>query len=103
MLYNGEYVNQLEIKFFWPLTEQIELDLDFTESINFNLQKIFKENQQSIGNYVLGGTGGTTGATWATARNFHLELDHVTIGLDKPVPWYRKKLYKLLGMKVIEK
>ena len=99
MLYNGEYVNQLEIQFFWPLTEQIELDLDFTESINFNLQKIFKENQQSIGNYVISGTG----ATWATARNFHLEPEHVTIGLDKPVPWYRKKLYKLLGMKVIEK
>ena len=98
MLYNGEYVNQLEIQFFWPLTEQISLDLDYTESINYTIQKM-KESHQPIGNYVISGTG----ASWATNRFFHLEPEHVTIGLDKPVPWYRKKLYKLLGMKVIEK
>lgn len=92
-------MHQLEIQFFWPLTEQIELDLDFTESINFNLQRM-KETQQSIGNYVL---SASTGSVWATDRMFHLEADRVTIGLDKPVPWYRKFLYKLLGMKVIEK
>jgi len=26
----GDNMQQLEIKFFWPLTEQIPLDLDYT-------------------------------------------------------------------------
>lgn len=92
-------MDQLEIKFFWPLTEQIELDLDFTESINFNLQRM-KETQSRLSQSIyLSQYSGT----WATNRSFHLEPDRVTIGLDKPVPWYRKMLYKLLGMKVIEK
>lgn len=26
----GNYTNQTEIQFFWPLTEQIELDLDYS-------------------------------------------------------------------------
>ena len=32
---------QIEIEFFWPLTEQISLDLDYTESdiIEFDLLK----------------------------------------------------------------
>ena len=93
-------MTQIEIQFFWPLTEQIPLDLDFTESINFILQRM-KESQQSVEinrNYVLSNSN-----TWAVNTNFHLEADRVTIGLDKPVPWYRKMLYKLLGMKVIEK
>ena len=94
-------MDQLEIKFFWPLTEQIELDLDFTESINFNLQRM-KETQSRLSQSIYLSQY-NTGATWATNRSFHLEPDHVTIGLDKPIPWYRKKLYKLLGMKVIEK
>ena len=29
-------MKQLEIEFFWPLTEQIPLDLDFTESDKFS-------------------------------------------------------------------
>jgi hypothetical protein len=29
-------MKQLEIEFFWPLTEQIPLDLDFTPSIEYN-------------------------------------------------------------------
>ena len=29
-------MEQLEIEFFWPLTQQTELDLDFTPSIQWN-------------------------------------------------------------------
>jgi len=32
-------MQQLEIKFFWPLTEQIPLDLDFTHSENYTIEK----------------------------------------------------------------
>ena len=40
---------QNEIKFFWPLTEQIDLDLDFTPCHAYEAAKI-----QSSGNLLLG-------------------------------------------------
>ena len=43
-------MNQLEIQFFFPLTEQINLDLDFTPSVNY----IEEKRKASITNGVLG-------------------------------------------------
>ena len=55
-------MHQQEIKFFWPLTEQIKLDLDFTES---------EKPMVWYTTELLGGTGMTlmsTGSnvTWST-------------------------------------
>ena len=36
-------MEQLEIQFFWPLTEQIPLDFDFTESEEFSRERFHKE------------------------------------------------------------
>ena len=36
-------MTQVEIDFFWPLTEQIPLDLDFTESEEFSRERFRKE------------------------------------------------------------
>lgn len=48
---------QNEIKFFWPLTEQIDLDLDYTPCANYQAAKIESFGTLQIGN---GGWGATT-------------------------------------------
>lgn len=50
---------QNEIQFFWPLTEQINLDLDCTPSIKYIEEKQARLSLQSSGN-LLGGNGATT-------------------------------------------
>ena len=37
------HMTQVEIDFFWPLTEQIPLDFDFTESEEFSRERLRKE------------------------------------------------------------
>ena len=45
-------MQQLEIQYFFPLTEQIELDLDFTESEQYDEQRRIKYWQNIFGNSV---------------------------------------------------
>lgn len=88
---------QLEFKFFWPLTEQIPLDLDFTGC----------EKEKLYTNTIIG-TGGT-GATYTfantwtnttiTAGNLQLDVDTTTIKTKGKPPFIRRVLYKLLGLK----
>ena len=81
-------MQQIEIEFFWPLTEQIPLDLDFTDCPSL------------LQHYTTPTTTGITFAiqpqqTWST-----LSIDAETIQFGKlPMPWYRKIFFKLLGFK----
>jgi hypothetical protein len=89
-------MSQLEIQYFWPLTEQIPLDLDYSEC----------PKKYTIPLPGIGGGGGVltgTGGTWAVSTTVNIEPDRMTVSLDKPVPWYRKALFNLLGIRVIEK
>jgi hypothetical protein len=93
-------VNQLELQFFWPLTEQIPLDLNYSEC----------SKKYIIPLPGIGGSGGilpigdyVTGANWAVSTTLNIEPNRMTVSLDKPVPWYRKILFKLLGIRVVEK
>ena len=43
-------MQQLEIQYFFPLTEQIELDLDFTESEHYDEQRRKKYWHNIFGN-----------------------------------------------------
>ena len=95
--------NQLEFKFFWPLTEQIPLDLDFT---GCNTKKNYQHNYGSwtpIG-VGTGGTGFTIATTWPTttsitAANLTLDVDTTTIKTSGKPPLIRRWLYNLLGLK----
>jgi len=95
-------MDQLEIKYFFPLTEQIPLDLDFTP-----VEQYFKSRDGYIikpsGTYhlTLGGTGGASafGST-SVYTTMHLEPSKMTVKFDQHVPLYRRMLYKLLGLKV---
>ena len=60
-------MQQLEISYFFPLTEQIKLDLDFKPCQDYEEEKRRKLLANSIvtsGQFLV--AGGITGATWAT-------------------------------------
>ena len=96
-------MKQLELQYFWPLTEQIPLDLDYSEC-----SKVYTIPLPGIGGG--GGSGGIlpigasgTGGTWAVSTTLNIEPNRMTVSLGKPVPWYRIVLYNLLGIRVVEK
>lgn len=94
---------QITIQFFWPLTEQIPLDLDYTKC----------DTRQSKGLIVSGGTGmlltvASDGPTWSTCvaptlsvsptdAVGTLSIGGVNVGLESEPKWYQKVLFKLLG------
>ena len=66
---------QVEIEFFFPLTEQIPLDLDFSyNETNTCSLKVHQAN--SVGD---------------------LRIGCIDISLEKEPKWYQKLIYKLLG------
>lgn len=89
--------HQLEIKFFWPLTEQIDLDLDFSQC---------SPHQYYIKAQGIAGVEGpfNTGMVFASSvdqtwsSSLHIDSETLTFNNLK-MPWYRKVLFKLLGFK----
>lgn len=95
--------NQLELELvqFWPLTEQIPLDLSFEGC----------DTKPSITTspYVI--TNATNGLTWSTvATNIapyltvtpidsvgELSIGGIHVGLEKKPTWLQRQLHKLLG------
>jgi hypothetical protein len=89
---------QQSIQFFWPLTEQVPLDLDYT---NCERPKLTMPTD---------GTNSITvsTATWTTAINpqltvtpinsvGELTIGGINVGLDKKPTWLQRQLHKLLG------
>jgi hypothetical protein len=101
-------MQQLNIEYFFPLTEQINLDLDFTQTEKYILDKRAEQLKNSTvlsGSYLLS-TGGT-GTTWATISNnlgnpsFTINVDAmpITIISKKKPNFIMKFIYKSMGMK----
>lgn len=86
-------MEQLQFKFFWPLTEQIPLDLDYTDCEKPKLSVPIK-----FGNTV-GLLNNTWGSTTLTVANLSLDVETTVIKTKDEPPFYRKALYKLLGLK----
>ena len=100
-------MQQLCIEYFYPLTEQMDLDLDYKPCNEFEEQK----RKAWIANSVIGGTGtyllsGSNGVAWATVSSniepsFTIDIDHMPITIrstEKP-NFFRRYIYKILGMK----
>jgi hypothetical protein len=88
---------QLEIQFFWPLTEQIPLDLDYGPThLHFRAKGIAGVHSMPIGGSIYEFTTVPTDATWSSC--LHIDSETITFG-NLPMPWYRKVLFKLLGFK----
>jgi hypothetical protein len=83
-------VYQQEIQFFWPLTEQIPLDLDYAPC----------EAPKLTVAYDTGVTFATfpTDSSWGTVGAVTIKAKELTITTPK-MPWYRKLAYKLMGFK----
>ena len=94
-------MNQLEIQFFWPLTEQIPLDLDYSNSE----KPKFSTNTGGTflcspgGSYVL-----TNGATSTYALHVdgkvYMNADEITFRTSKKPNIFRKMLFNVLGIKL---
>ena len=83
---------QQEIKFFWPLTEQIPLDLDYSNCV---AQKIASP---TVSNLVVSyGHESTTFTTKVEVDS--IETSDITIKLDKKPNIVVRWLYKLLNIK----
>ena len=100
-------MQQLNIEYFFPLTEQIPLDLDFTQTEKYILDKRAEQARNSVtsGMLLSVGTGGTT--TWTTMStnignpSFTINVDAmpITIISKKKPNFIMKFIYKSMGMK----
>lgn len=85
---------QQEISFFWPLTEQIPLDLDYTQCSPHQYY-LKAQGQPKEGPFPTG----MVYATYPTATaGIILEAGTLTIKTPS-MPWYRKLAFKLMGFK----
>jgi len=87
-------MQQLSIDYFWPLTEQIPLDLDYTDCKKPQLTYPVDFNTSPI---TISNVG--TGATIITASRLQLDVDTTVIKSNTKPPLIRRWLYKLLGLK----
>ena len=88
-------VKQLEIEYFFPLTEQIPLDLDFSQC-SPHLYYIKPQGLPREGPFATGTIYITEPANIQPVVT--IKADHLTIQ-TKHMPWYRKLAYKLMGFK----
>lgn len=84
--------HQLEIKYFWPLTEQIELDLDYS---NCHKPKI-EWSPIDRGLYVI--ANGNTNTT-ISASHLVLDIDTTTVKTKCKPNILSRCIYRLIGLK----
>ena len=86
---------QQEIRFFWPLTEQIPLDLDYTGCERPSLS--YPLPTDTVNSYII-----SNGGTWTTsiiASNLTLDVDTTTVKMKEQPGLCRRTLLKCLGLK----
>lgn len=98
---------QQELSFFWPLTEQIPLDLDFKRCEEY-LERKRKEDQYTGYRFDQWGTNGTylmsTGSTNTyISGNLSIDTDSVTFKTSKKPNVLQSMLYKVMGIKLEKK
>ena len=99
--FNVKDYRQTEIEFFFPLTEQIPLGLDYT---GCEKPKITTLNTLTHTGF-LAPTWGTTTisnitptlSVQATNSVGQLNIGGISVGLESEPKWYQKVLYNLLG------
>lgn len=89
-------MQQQQIEFFWPLTEQIPLDLDYS---NCEKPKITTNHAFpfSVGTTGVSFPSGTTTINWTTT--IKLNEDTTTMIVAKKPNLFRKFIYNLIGFK----
>ena len=87
-------MNQLSIVYFWPLTEQIPLDLDYSDCKKPQLTMPI-----GVGGTTVAINNGWNGITTFAAARLQLDVDTTVIKSNTKPPLIRRGLYKLLGLK----
>ena len=92
-------MQQLEIQYFYPLTEQIPLEMDYTDCAKPKLWTTIDSGLR-----LTVGTGGTTWTTMSTnigSPSFTINVDAmpITIISKKKPNFIMKFIYKSMGMK----
>jgi hypothetical protein len=85
-------MNQLQFNFFWPLTEQIPLDLDYTDCAKPQLFTPITNGIYAIHN---GGTAYTT----ITASHLTIDSETTTIKVKDKPNIIRRGLLSAIGLK----
>ena len=87
--------SQQEIKFFWPLTEQMELDLDYGPThIHYRAKGIAGTSSLPI----LGTVHEFVNYPTAWTTSINIDTNNIVVTSEKVPPLYRRLLYKLLGI-----
>jgi hypothetical protein len=92
-------MRQQEIEFFWPLTEQMPLDLDYSDC---NKAQLYGLSTNIIGDgklYRIGATGIPTWSNSIVASNMTIDVGTTVFKLDDKPPLYRRVLYKLMNIR----
>ena len=83
-------MQQLEISFFWPLTEQVPLELDYS---NCEKPKLYS--------FVTGPSNlAFTTSNSNTKTAFHIDVDSVIVKTNKKPNIIRKTLFKMMGIRL---
>jgi hypothetical protein len=89
------YQVQKEIQFFWPLTEQIPLDLDYGPThLYYSAQGIAGTSSIPI----LGSIYEFRPTITSYTTSINIDQTNITIISKNKQPLYRRVLYKLLGI-----
>ena len=87
-------MKQLEIEFFWPLTEQIPLNLDFTDCEKPKLTTFITGPMTSYG--FLTSNGSTN--SYITTGKLSIDAETTVIKVTEKPNILRRGLYKALGV-----
>lgn len=88
-------MHQQEIQFFWPLTEQIPLDLNYRECNQYQISC----SSANIGSGAVLSVAIANGSTSWTPSSIKLQENHTTMVVLKKPNFIRKFLFKTLGIK----
>lgn len=87
-------MQQQEIKFFWPLTEQIPLELNYE---GCEKPKLSTPVSTGPSNFIFTSNG--TVGTFISASHLTLDIDTTVVKLKEEPNWCRKALLKCLGLR----
>lgn len=87
-------MHQQEIKFFWPLTEQIPLDLNYDECEKPKFSVPIDTNGIT---YTVGAWD--TGTVSITASHLNLDIDTTVVKVKETPNLCSRIIYKCLGLK----
>lgn len=99
---NENYMmRQQEIEFFWPLTEQIPLDLDYTDCAKPQLSMPWTNTMLGGSDQIfsIGPTGNVGWSNSIVASNLTIDVGTTVFKVEDKPPLYRRVLYKLMNIK----